>query len=153
MPSSGFNYLLSLINKDNRNECDEDGGVYYCNRCSADGEFEPLLFSLGGYEVSVRPNFYLQYDPWQERCAIMIKGIDSLDHLVLGDPFLQPFVQVYDMAGGRIGLTTHGGEIEEYIRIAEGRRIRTVLVVISAVFPVIILVACGSWYLIRKRRR
>lgn len=59
-------------------------------------------------EITILPEFYLEYDEIYDRCLLTLKGVNGdLNHWVLGDSFLRPFYQVYDADNYRIGLMTN----------------------------------------------
>ena len=47
----------------------------------------------------------MRYETEDDRFLILLKGLPgNFDHWVLGDSFLRPFYQIYDMKNYRIGL-------------------------------------------------
>lgn len=106
-----FKSLLALINENNKNECDEIGGVYYCYKClQTKGQFESITITLNlNVQIQFLPKYYLEYEQHYDRCMLMFKGItgDTLDHWVLGDAFLRPLYQVYDADNYKVGIMTN----------------------------------------------
>ena len=54
------------------------------------------------------PQYYFEYDPIQDRCLLLLKGVSGdLDHWVLGDSFMRNLYIVFDAENFRIGLMTN----------------------------------------------
>ena len=54
------------------------------------------------------PSYLLEYEAENDRCLLMLRPVgNDFDHWVLGDSFLRPLYQVYDMENLRIGIATN----------------------------------------------
>ena len=72
--------------------------------------------------IKLPPKHYLEYDPENDRCLLLFKGINSdLDHWVLGDSFLRILYLVFDADNYQIGVMTNvaslGWDHEDLITI------------------------------------
>jgi len=63
MPMHDFQQIHQLINKKNKNRCEESGGVIYCYQCRSDGKFEQIRIILNDNKViTMLPEYYFEYD-------------------------------------------------------------------------------------------
>jgi hypothetical protein len=62
---SDFKSLYLLINKGNKNKCEESGGIFYCYKCmdgltKLKGSFEDITLTFNlNIKVKLQPRFYL----------------------------------------------------------------------------------------------
>jgi len=71
--------VFDIINKDNNNMCEENGGVVYCYHCAMETleqDYPPLILTLNiGTNIKLPPRYYLEYDTRRQRCLLLMKGI------------------------------------------------------------------------------
>ena len=101
-----------MINSNNQNRCEYSGGVTYCYRCrqsgGATGQYESIkIYFNAGVSIKLLPKHYLEYDKENDRCMLLLKGIEKLDHWVLGDAFMKTFYTIFDAENHRVGLVTN----------------------------------------------
>lgn len=109
MPASDFKQIFLLLNKGNSNKCEESGGIVYCYKCDPEN-YLPVTITLNGdTKLKLLPKYYLDYEPSNDRCLLLFKGISStdMDHWVIGDAVLKTLYLVFDMDNRRVGMMTN----------------------------------------------
>ena len=66
MPKRDFKQIYDQINRENRNKCEENGGVIYCYKCDMETmseNYSPIAITLNmETQVKLLPLYYLEYD-------------------------------------------------------------------------------------------
>lgn len=66
MPMRDFKQIYDQINRENRNKCEENGGVIYCYKCDMETmseNYSPIAITLNmETQVKLLPLYYLEYD-------------------------------------------------------------------------------------------
>lgn len=165
LPMDDFKNLFELINANNKNLCEDTGGVIFCYRCSESGlwtgHYEPIILTLNNIiSIKIPPKYYMEYEKQNDRCMLLFKGIKgNLDHWVLGDSIFKFLYTVFDAENYRIGIMTNeltlGNYHENLVTSNEMENMinfKTVICIslIMAFLLFLIAISC-KWYL-RKRR-
>ena len=85
----------------------------------------------------------------------MIRPVKNLPHVVLGIPFLHPFVQFYNVDDSKLTLITHEGELEDCIfkdiraHSSNWTLIAMIMIVMVIISSIVVLIA----YRCRMRKR
>lgn len=146
----------------NKNNCEESSGVIFCYKCRTAGHFDPIYVTLNKDKtVKMLPNYYFEYDPIQDRCLLLIKGVSGdLDHWVLGDSFMRNFYTVFDAENSQIGLMTNavtlGWSHEDLLTVEKFKILssnNTLIICLLSITIVTILIGLCIRFLRKRKQR
>lgn len=116
----------------------------------------PLIITLNmNIKIKFLPQYYLDYDPSNDRCMLLIKGISGdLDHWVLGDSIIKTLYIIFDADNHKIGIMTnelnfgrHHQDIV-YVHIPnEINKIVILIIVTIVTFTMMAIVLCYKCYM------